>query len=44
MDVAFRRFADRVSLATGTARAFVVALAIVLVWGVTGPIFRFSDT
>jgi len=24
--------------------AFIIALAVIIVWGVTGPIFRFSDT
>ncbi len=28
----------------GTYRAFLVALATVLVWGAVGPVFRFSDS
>jgi low affinity Fe/Cu permease len=40
----FRRFAHRVSMAVGSAWAFVLALAMVLVWATTGPIFGFSDT
>ncbi len=37
-------------IATGTARvmgsawAFVVALTVILVWAITGPVFGFSDT
>ncbi|HEU4794540.1 MAG TPA: low affinity iron permease family protein [Pyrinomonadaceae bacterium] len=30
--------------ATGTSMAFMVALAVVLVWLITGPLFNFSDT
>ena len=40
----FRGFACRVSDAVGSHWAFVTALAVVLVWGVTGPIFHFSDS
>jgi low affinity Fe/Cu permease len=40
----FARAATRVSEALGSALAFVVALAVIIVWAVTGPIFGFSDT
>jgi low affinity Fe/Cu permease len=30
--------------ATGTSMAFMVALAVIIVWAVTGPIFHYSDT
>jgi len=40
----FRRFACVVSDAVGTHWAFIVALAVVLVWGITGPLFHFSDS
>jgi low affinity Fe/Cu permease len=40
----FRRIAAKTSHGVGSPWAFVVALSIVIVWGVTGPIFRFSDT
>ena len=40
----FGRFAKRVARATGHPAAFMFALAVVLVWLVTGPIFGFSDT
>jgi low affinity Fe/Cu permease len=29
---------------TGRPIAFLTALAVVLIWGVTGPIFQYSDT
>ncbi len=40
----FRRFSNKVSEITGTATAFLAALLIVAVWGLTGPIFGFSNT
>ena len=40
----FTRFARWCSRAAGTPFAFVAAVAVVLVWGITGPIFGFSDT
>jgi len=30
--------------ATGSSSAFIVALSVILVWLVTGPLFRYSDT
>src|SRR4029078_5448036 len=30
--------------ATGTSLAFVIAVCVIVVWGITGPIFRYSDT
>ncbi len=38
------RFAYAVTQWVGSARAFAVALAVVLAWVITGPFFRFSDT
>jgi low affinity Fe/Cu permease len=40
----FRRFAHGVSLAVGAPSAFAVALLLVVLWGITGPLFRYSDT
>jgi low affinity Fe/Cu permease len=40
----FANFAKATSRATGRPSAFLVAGAVVVVWAVTGPIFRFSDT
>ncbi|HVW00192.1 MAG TPA: low affinity iron permease family protein [Planctomycetaceae bacterium] len=40
----FRQFARVAAMAAGSAWAFWIAVAIVLIWGVTGPIFRYSDT
>jgi low affinity Fe/Cu permease len=40
----FRRFAQTTSHAVGSAWAFVVAAAVIVVWVLTGPLFGFSDT
>jgi low affinity Fe/Cu permease len=41
---AFERFAHLATRFTGSVPAFALALGIVLVWAITGPIFHFSDT
>jgi len=40
----FTRFANGASRTTGKPVTFVLALLVVVVWGVTGPIFDYSDT
>jgi low affinity Fe/Cu permease len=40
----FTRFAKWTAHATGRPSAFVCAASIIVVWGITGPIFGFSDT
>ncbi len=40
----FNRFSGAVTKATGKPAAFIIALVIIIVWGVTGPIFNFSNT
>ena len=43
MSERFRRFASLTSEATGSAWAFLAAVALIVGWAVTGPLFRFSD-
>lgn len=38
------RFSHQATYATGTSLAFVLALGTIILWGVTGPIFQFSNT
>jgi low affinity Fe/Cu permease len=38
------RFSHQVTQWAGSSLAFAIALAVILVWAVTGPIFGFSDT
>jgi low affinity Fe/Cu permease len=40
----FERFATVITRATGSPWSFFIAFAIVVVWGITGPLFHFSDT
>ena len=40
----FTRFAKWTARATGRPAAFLVAVGIILVWMVTGPLFGYSDT
>lgn len=40
----FVRFAAGASTLCGSSWAFLGALLVILVWGVTGPMFHFSDT
>ncbi|MDX6694447.1 MAG: hypothetical protein QOF02_2050 [Blastocatellia bacterium] len=38
------RFSLKITTWAGSSWAFIIAFAIIIVWGVTGPIFKFSDT
>jgi low affinity Fe/Cu permease len=44
MDRFFTLIATKVSRTVGRPFAFVAAVAIILAWGVTGPLFGYSDT
>lgn len=38
------RFSFQATRATGTSFAFLIAVAAIVIWAVTGPLFGFSDT
>lgn len=40
----FTRAATHAARATGNPWAFITAVSIIVVWGISGPIFGFSDT
>jgi low affinity Fe/Cu permease len=40
----FGDFANVVARAAGRASAFVLAVAVIIVWAATGPVFHYSDT
>lgn len=40
----FEQFANWATIATGSSYAFLIAIGVIIVWGVTGPIFKYSDT
>jgi low affinity Fe/Cu permease len=43
-DRIFTSFAARISLIAGQPISFIVALSIIVIWGLTGPLFGYSDT
>ena len=40
----FTRFAKWTAHASGRPAAFLIAVLVIVVWGITGPLFHFSDT
>src|SRR5574338_607661 len=44
MNDAFRKIAQNVSRVVGNAYTFIGALLIIVVWGLSGPVFGYSDT
>jgi low affinity Fe/Cu permease len=44
VDRIFTFLASRIAAFAGQPAAFVGAVALILLWGVTGPIFHYSDT
>ncbi len=40
----FNQFATKTSTAAGQPITFVIAVAIIVIWAVTGPMFHYSDT
>ncbi len=40
----FERTASNITRAAGSSSAFLIALLLIIIWAVTGPIFDFSDT
>lgn len=38
------QFSRRVTEATGTSTAFILAFLVIIVWLISGPLFNFSDT
>lgn len=40
----FERFAEWATKATGSSVAFLLASGIIVAWGLTGPLFKFSET
>ena len=44
IDRLFTRIASRTAQFAGQPSAFIIALAVIVLWGVTGPLFAYSDT
>ena len=44
MKAFFRKFSHATSLGAGTPAAFIAAMLTIVLWGITGPMFHYSDT
>jgi low affinity Fe/Cu permease len=44
LGLVLERFSLKATKATGTSGAFIIALAVLIVWAISGPLFHFSDT
>ena len=44
MNQLFTRISSRISAYAGKAVTFLLAVLVIVVWGLSGPIFQFSDT
>lgn len=40
----FERFANKMTAFTGSSTAFLISITIIIGWGITGPLFDFSET
>lgn len=40
----FENFSSKITKATGSLPAFVIAFLVIIIWGITGPVFNFSNT
>ena len=40
----FNSFSATVTKASGSVYAFIIAILVVIIWAVTGPVFKYSDT
>ena len=40
----FEKFSNKITNWTGSSTAFGIALGIIIIWGISGPIFGYSDT
>jgi low affinity Fe/Cu permease len=44
MDRFFTNVAGRIASHAGQPMAFVFALMLIIIWGISGPLFHYSDT
>ena len=44
MTLLFEKFSAKITKATGSSTAFIMAFLIIIIWGITGPAFNFSNT
>lgn len=44
MNKLFRKISNRISIIAGKAITFILAVVIIIIWFISGPIFNYSDT
>jgi low affinity Fe/Cu permease len=44
MNELFRKFSQLMSTAVGSYWAFILATTVIVIWALTGPLFKYSDT
>ena len=44
LSLLFQKMSNKVTKATGSPTAFIIAATVIIIWGITGPLFGFSDT
>ena len=44
MNELFRQFAQKTAQMVGTSWSFILAVLLIVVWALTGPVFHYSDT
>ena len=40
----FEKISSGITRAVGTSTAFIIALLVIIIWAISGPVFHFSDT
>jgi low affinity Fe/Cu permease len=40
----FEKFSNWATIATGSSPAFLIAVLVIIIWLITGPVFNYSDT
>lgn len=40
----FEKVSSKITRLSGSPKAVMIALAVVIIWGLTGPLFKYSDT
>lgn len=44
LKVFFNKFSNAITKATGKPITFIIAISIIIIWALTGPVFKYSDT
>jgi low affinity Fe/Cu permease len=44
LSMLFQKMSNKITKVTGSPISFIIALSVVIIWAITGPIFGYSDT